>query len=89
MTWRLSFLGPAKVARGPDDPVFQDLQRVAAVESRGTPRIDSATSAMKGDLAEYVVDVEADDAASAEKIVRKAIGPQGEIAGGITVVELT
>jgi hypothetical protein len=90
MKWRLNFLAPVKDAEyGPDDPVLHALGEVASIESRGTPRIDSKTSAIRRDLAEYVVEVEAEDADTAKKLVEDAVAPHGGIRGGSNAIEMT
>jgi hypothetical protein len=70
--WRESFLANVH-GEGVADPVLQRLAEIGDVEERGTPRIDSATGAMRADLAEYVVVVAAPDREAAEKLIEAAV----------------
>lgn len=71
---------------GISDAVLQRLNTVSTVESRGTPRVDTATNVLHGDHAGYVVELAAADAESAREILTEVLGE--DLVGDIKLVEL-
>lgn len=74
--WRASIVAPVK-GQGVADETLQRLGAIGTVEARSTPRIESATESadatIRGDLAEYVVDLPAVDAENAQEIIEGAL----------------
>ena len=83
--WRADFLAKVR-GQSVSDAVLQRLNTVSTVESRGTPRIDSATNVLHGDHAGYVVELAAPDEKAAYETLVGVLGD--DLVGEINLIEL-
>jgi hypothetical protein len=83
--WRADFLAKVR-GQGVADAVLQRLNTVSTVESRGTPRVDSATNVLHGDYAGYVVELAAADKEAAHEVLAEVLGD--DLVGKINLIEL-
>lgn len=81
--WRADFLAKVR-GQGVADAVLQRLNTVSTVESRGTPRVDSATNVLHGDYAGYVVELAAPDEEAARKTLSEVLGD--DLVGKINLI---